>query len=134
LAALAQQAPASQPDSVSRPLTTTLALVLLPQTRAIGQIPTLAIPPGTDRALFDLRLESNDFPTYQVALKDPATNRILWQSVQLTIASPNDQPRLNISVPANLLRPQHYSFEVTGRTAAGSAEIIGSYAVQIVSP
>jgi len=92
------------------------------------------VPPGTDRALFELRLESNDFPTYQVALKDPATNRILWQSVQLTIASPNDQPRLNISVPANLLRPQHYSFEVTGRTAAGSAEIIGSYAVQIVSP
>jgi hypothetical protein len=133
LAALEQAAAAVPPTAGSGALTATMALVLMPQTRAAGPIATVAIPPGTDRAVFELRLESNDFPAYLVALKDPGTNRILWQSVQLTVASPGAQPSVTVSVPANLLKPQHYSFELSGRNAAGRSEILASYAVQVVS-
>lgn len=133
LQALAEARAATPPPTGSRALTTTMALVLMPQTRSVGPIATLAVPPGIDRALFELRLESNDFPAYQVALKDPGTNRILWQSVQLTVASPAAQPTVNIGVPANLLKPQHYSFELSGRNADGRTEILASYAVQVVA-
>ena len=51
------------------------ALVLPPQTRAIGPVPAVAVSPGADTVAFELQLESNDFPRYQVALTDPATNR-----------------------------------------------------------
>ena len=57
-----------------------MAVVLLPPTRAVAPIPTLAIPAGADRVRFELQLESNDFPSYRVGLKDPATNQILWRS------------------------------------------------------
>ena len=47
------------------------ALVLPPQTRAIGPVPAVAVSPGVDSVAFELQLESNDFPRYQVALADP---------------------------------------------------------------
>ena len=135
MAALAQRAAiapsAGRTGTSSQPLTT-IALVLLPQTRAVGPIPTLAVPPGTDRVTFELRLESNRFPRYQVALKDPATNQIVWRSGQLTADGPGDQPAVSVIVSASVLKPQHYSLELAGLDTDGSAQAVGSYAVWIV--
>jgi hypothetical protein len=105
----------------------TIALVLVPQTRSLAPVPALAIQPGAERAQFELQLESNDFVRYQVALRDPATNQIMWRSAWNT---PNAD-RVSVSVPANLLKPQHYSLDLSGRDEAG-AEVIGSYAFRIV--
>lgn len=137
MAELAQQSAATRPPeragAASQALATT-ALVLLPQTRAIGPIATLAVPPGTDGVTFELALESNEFPRYEVSLKDPATNRILWRSGRLVPRSSRDQPTVSIVVPASVLKPQHYSLELAGLSAAGRAEVVGSYAVRIASP
>jgi hypothetical protein len=122
---------AGRTGTSSLPLTT-IALVLLPQTRAVGPIPTLAVPPGTDRVAFELRLESNRFPRYQVAVKDPATSQIVWRSGQLTADALGDQPAVSIIVPASVLKPQHYSVELAGLGTDGSAQVVGSYAVGIV--
>jgi hypothetical protein len=136
LAALEQKSADARPPArvavrPTAPLTT--ALVLLPQTRAIGPIATLEIPPGTDRVTFELRLESNDFPRYEVAVKDPATSRTLWRSGWIAARSPGDEPTVSIVVPAGVLKPQHYSLELMGRAASGNAEVVGSYTVRIVS-
>jgi hypothetical protein len=37
-----------------------------------------------------------------------------------------------VSVPANLLKPQHYSLELTGRNAAGRSEVVSSYTFEIL--
>lgn len=105
----------------------TVALVLVPQTRSLAPVPALTIQPGTERAQFELQLESNDFVRYQVALRDPATNQIVWRSAWNT---PNGD-RVSVSVPANLLKPQHYSLDLSGRDEA-DAEVIGSYAFRIM--
>ena len=68
-----------------------VAVVLPPPTRAVAPIPTLAIPAGVDRVRFELQLETNDFPSYRVGLKDPATNRILWRSDWIVPRSSADQ-------------------------------------------
>ncbi len=111
-----------------------VAVVLLPPTRAAAPIPTLAIPAGADRVRFDLRLESNDFPSYRVALKHPATSHIPWRSDWIVSRPSADQASISVVVPAKLLRPQHYSLDLTGRDAGGRAEVIGSYTVRIVQP
>jgi hypothetical protein len=109
-----------------------IALLLLPQTRSIGPIPTLSIPPGTDRVGFELRLESNDFPRYQVGLRDPAVNKIVWRSGWIAAKSSGGQPSVLVALPAGVLRPQHYSLDLTGRGTAGGAEVVGSYAFEVV--
>jgi hypothetical protein len=111
---------------------TLAALVLMPQTRATGPIATLAVPLGTDRVTLELRLESNDFAEYEVALKDPAANHSVWRSGRVVPKSPGDGPTVSIAVPANLLKPQHYSLELIGLSRAGQSDVLGSYALQIV--
>jgi hypothetical protein len=108
------------------------ALVLLPQTRSAGPIAAEALPSGAERVPFELRLESNDFPQYQAGLKDPATNQIVWRSAWTTPTRSGDRPSLSVSVPANLLKPQHYSLELTGRNAAGRSEVVSSYTFEIL--
>jgi hypothetical protein len=111
-----------------------VALVLFPPTRAVAPIPTLAIAAGANRVRFELRLESNDFQSYRVGLKNPATNQILWRSEWMLPTSSADQASVSVVVPANLLGPQHYSLDLAGRGDGGRAEVIGSYIVRIVQP
>ena len=111
-----------------------VAVVLPPPTRAVTPIPTLAIPAGVDRVRFELQLETNDFPSYRVGLKDPATRSdSVAQRLDRSalVRGPGVVP---VVVPANLLGPQHYSLDLAGRDAGGRAEVIGSYTVQVVQP
>jgi hypothetical protein len=109
-----------------------IALVLLPQTRAIGPIPTLALSRGADRVAFDLRLETQDFHEYQVGLRDPATNDVIWRSDWTVARTLGDQASVSLAIPAGLLKSQHYSLELTGRGGSESGQVVGSYAFQIV--
>jgi hypothetical protein len=129
-AALAPPATAGRTPPPSLPLTATLTL--LPQTRATGPVATLALPPGVERVAFRLRLESIDFPTYQVELKDPATDHTVWRSFPLTATAAGNQPSVRVNVIATVIKARLYSFELKGLDAAGSAQVIDSYAVQIL--
>jgi hypothetical protein len=110
----------------------TIALVLLPQTRAIGSISTIVIPAGTDRVALELRLESADYSRYQIGLQDPATNDIVWRSGWIAAKPSADGPSISVFLPASVLKTQHYSLQLTGRGAGGSDEVVGSYVFQIL--
>lgn len=109
----------------------TIALVLAPPTRAAGPVPAIAVMPGATTVRVDLRLESNDFGRYDVALRDPASNRVIWRMPSLVAVTSRRGAAVSVSVPAALLKPQHYSLELSGHTAAGAGEVIGSYAFEI---
>jgi hypothetical protein len=109
-----------------------IALLLLPQTRSIRQIPAVSIPSGADRIGLELRLESNEFPRYQVGLRDPAVNTIVWRSGWLAARSPSGEPSVRVAIPAGVLKPQHYSLDLNGRRPGGGAEVVGSYVFEIV--
>lgn len=110
-----------------------LALVLRPQTRAAAVAPVIAVPAGLDAVAFELELEASDFPRYEVALKDFATNRQLWRSGILTPAPSRRPPALSVAVPAGLLRPQHYSLELSGGSLGAAFTPVGSYAFQMTA-
>ena len=109
-----------------------VALLLTPQTRSAGVMPSVAVRPGADGVSFALLLESNDFPRYQVALKDPATSAILWRSERLPAGTINRAPAVSVIVPARLLKAQHYALELSGVRAAGAADVVASYVVRVV--
>jgi hypothetical protein len=111
---------------------TSVALVLLPQARDVGPVSAIALEPGSGTVAFDLTLEAVDFARYEAALKDPATSRIVWRSGVLMPRSTRPAT-IAVAVPASVLRPQHYSFDLSGRNAAGALDIVGSYAFQIQS-
>lgn len=115
--------------TTSKELTT--AVVLLPQTRAASSIATVAIPPGADRVVFELRLETNDFPRYRVELKDPASNELVWRSSPQAARSEAPAPAVFVTIAAQLLRAQHYSLAVTA-TSGSHSEVVGSYTVEVV--
>jgi hypothetical protein len=110
--------------------TAPVALVLLPQARDVGPVPAIALESGSGIVAFDLTLEAVDFPRYEVALKDPATSRTVWRSGVLTPRSTRPAT-IAVAVPASVLKPQHYSFDLSGRSAGGAVDIVGSYAFQI---
>ena len=111
--------------------TAAIALLLLPQTRSIGPIPTLAVAPQADRVALELRLESNDFLRYRVALKDPGTNLVVWRSARIG-ARTADGPTVSVTIPASVLKAQHYSVELEGLGAADLEDVVASYVFQIV--
>lgn len=121
-----------QPGRVAPPEPPAIAMVLVPQMRAIDPVPAVVIPPGTERVAFELRLDAIEHSRYQVQLRDPASGRIVWRSAWVTASSSADRAAVPVAVPAKLLKPQHYSFELTGRSAAGAPEIVGSYTINIL--
>jgi hypothetical protein len=108
----------------------TRAVVLFLQTRSIEQVPVVAIPSNTDGVSFELRLESNEFPQYRARLKEPGTNRILWQSAELHARS-IAPISVTLVVPAHLFESKHYSFELAGIDRTGHEIMTGTYALEI---
>jgi hypothetical protein len=110
----------------------TIAFLLLPQTRGIGHIATISLPPGTGEAKFRLQLETDDFPRYRVAVKDSTSNRVIWQSTALKSTSVGENKEVSIRLPFSLLEPGSYFVELSGLGANGSSEPVTSYVFRLV--
>lgn len=111
---------------------TAVALVLLPQTRGVGPLPIVAVGPGSRTVPIDLAIEGADPGPFEAALKDPATNQIVWRSGQLP-AVPSRPPAVApIAVPAALLKSQHYAIDLFARRAGQDSAFVGSYAFEVV--
>jgi hypothetical protein len=120
--------------SLASPGPVPLALVLMPQTRAIGPLPTVAVSKALAHIAVDLRLESNDFPRYRVDLKDPGSDRPLWRRDAVPARSVPEGSFVSIVVPADMLASQHYVLELAGLDSAGRVETVASYTFQIIRP
>ncbi|MEQ1641876.1 MAG: hypothetical protein ABL959_00360 [Pyrinomonadaceae bacterium] len=112
----------------NNPVSPTIAtFVLSPPTR--GQIRSITIPSGTERATFTFELESTDFPKYSLTLRQQGSDRFVWQGGSL---NGNKRAALSINIPAKLLSQGIYTFSVAGIPRAGSDEIIGDYTFRVV--
>ena len=109
-----------------------VSFVLSPQTRGAGHIPAIDLQRTTESVALQLVLESDDFPAYQVALQNPATNQIIWRSGKLKARSRGQSKTVSVRLPASLLKPQNYSLELNGIPTTGAAEIISSYPLKVV--
>jgi hypothetical protein len=108
------------------------SLLLPPQTRSVGPLPTLVVGSRANGIALDLLLDASDFPRYRAALQDATTSRIVWQSSALTPSSSTHVSAVSVHVPARLLKSRSYLLQLSGVGASGSAEFVGTYAFQIV--
>lgn len=110
-----------------------LAFVLPPQTRGSSSPTAILVPPGTHRAVFYLELESDDFKEYRSALRDLATNQIVWRSDKLTPRyHGNDGRAVTVSFSSVLLKRGNYTLELTGTGPAGAEEFVASYTFRVM--
>jgi len=109
----------------------TVSALLLPPTRGAGQIPTVSVPHGTDLVVLQLTLETNDFPSYRVSLKDPVTNQIVWYSANLEATPGSINKTVSASFWARLLKPQNYVLELSGVAPNGRAKFLSGYPIHV---
>jgi hypothetical protein len=108
------------------------SFILTPQLRGAGQFKTITIPVGTEQVAMQLRLEPNDYSNYSVALLDQSTHQVLWRSGRIRARGVADNKSLSVEFPANLLRGQTYSLQVSGISSTGNSEFISDYPFKVV--
>lgn len=108
------------------------SFILTPSLRGNNQLATVQIPLRTTSAEFRLSLESNDFSSYRVTMLNPADGSIIRSLGNFKPKTNAGNDFLNIRLPASSLKPQIYTFEVSGISADGTTENIGSYSFQVV--
>ena len=126
-----QRGPAAASSRQGAPNAKVFSLILNPPVRS-GSLRTVTLPADADRVAVRLELESEDFASYSVTLREQDRDTVVWQSHSLRPAAARTQPRLNFLVPARLLKPQIYQFTVSGTRKDGSTEIIGDYPFKVV--
>jgi hypothetical protein len=109
-----------------------IAVLLMPQTRGSAQPVSVSVPAGIDAVPVRLALESNEFPEYQVTLKEPGSDRALWRSARLKTEAQGKNKSLSLSIPANLLKQQTYALEASGLPAKGAPEFLSGYVFRVV--
>ena len=107
-----------------------VAIVLMPSTRGAREIPSLAIPGGSRIVEARLVLDGDDFPTYDVILKDLG-DRVLWSGIGLTSSSFGADRVVVATIDAGLLRPQRYILDLRGHRTSGGTEAIMSYPFRV---
>ena len=122
---------AGQPAMPRARLLHVVALTLSPMTRSLSDAPTLDVPAGTDQVRLTLKLEPNDFERDEVAVKDLNANGIVFRASDLHASGSADAQTLVVSMPASTFRSHRYLVTVSGEEP-GTAEIIGTYPVQVV--
>jgi len=125
-----EKEPEQQPSATANRPVSVASFILTPPQRGIAPIKTVSIPKGTREVSVQLELEATDYTLYRVSLKN-ANNRSLWTSKTLKAFSKGQTRALNVSLPATLLQPQVYVFEVSRVRAPGATEIVSSYSFKV---
>ena len=107
------------------------AFVLLPPTRGATSIPTISVTPGSPVVMLNLSLQTASDNTYDVALRDPGTNRTVWRSQPLTPQRGRDTPVVVPAVPTGFLKPQPYTLDLFELRPARAPELVASYAFKV---
>jgi hypothetical protein len=105
----------------------TVTVDLAPQLRSISQPPTVSIPAAAGLVIMRLELESGDYPVYRAELKEQPGGRVVWSGGRLRAHAKGDGNTLVVNLKRGLLKSKRYAFEVSGISASGGAEIVGSY-------
>ena len=110
----------------------TIAVLLMPQTRGTSQPVSISVPNGIDALPVRLELESDEFPEYQVTLKEAGSDRIVWHATNLKAGAEGKNKSLAISIPSKGLKQQTYVVEASGIRAKGAPAFISGYVFRIV--
>lgn len=113
--------------TVAPPKITVASFVLLPSLRGGGKLENLTIAKNATDVKITLKLETDDFAVYRVALTDETGAVNLWQSGKVKSFGKGENKTLSVRFPAKLLKSKIYTLVVSGLNTNGEDEIIGNY-------
>jgi hypothetical protein len=99
--------------------------------RDFGGSKRILIPAGTNLAQFDLKMEPLDYPQYQAILRRVDEGKI-WTQISPKAESGVQSASFRLIVPVSILGPGDYVLKLSGITAVGDSEDIGSYYFRII--
>jgi hypothetical protein len=123
---------APRPDDRISPPPTLATLVLAPQLRSTGQLPTVAMTGGMSELPVRLDLEPVDYPSYAAVLATSSGDRQLWRADGLIARTAGDRQTLGLRLPAAVLTPQAYLIRLSGVPTRGAPEVVGEYRFAVV--
>jgi cell division protein FtsB len=118
-----------QPSPVAptpAPRASVFSFLLLPTIRGGEQQPTLKIPPGTDQVRFQMKLERNDYPRYQVSLR-PVDGGATVELPRVNVVSRRAGALVSVNLPAAKLTRGDYILTLTGVDSSGATEQVNRY-------
>ncbi len=130
---MAQPTPTPKPKETTLPSKPIVAsFLLLPSLRGGSKIQSLSLSEKITDAAIQLKLETDDYPSYRVNLIDPSSGKTLWRSETIKAKSKGANKQLNVGFPAKLLKSQIYTLQISGISADGKSEIISDYPFRVV--
>ena len=118
-------------QSSTTPEHLTVPVDLAPQLRGISRLPTVSIPAAADLVTMQLELESDDYPIYRAELKELPGGRGVWSAGRLRARAKGDGKAVVVNLKPGILKSQRYIIEISGVSAGGAAEIVGSYPFEV---
>jgi hypothetical protein len=109
-----------------------LSVVLTPQLRSARRPQAIAMSPDATHVALQLALDPGDYSTVRVDLLDASGRRILWSSDALAPRATPDGRVADVTVRAELLRPDRYLLRVTALLPSRAAGILGDYPLAIL--
>jgi len=79
----------------------------------------------------ELEFEAAGSAAYDVALKDPGSNRIIWRSAPVPPSRDRLVPVVAIGLPAALLKAQHYALDLFALHSGAAPDFVGTYAFEV---
>lgn len=108
-----------------------LAVALEPGlNRDSGQIKKFTIPNNSDVVRFQLALSDDQYQSYETVLQDDV-GQVLITKRDLKRQSDGRHSALIVDIPATLLRPGDYRIKLSGLTANGNPEDLGTYSFRV---
>jgi hypothetical protein len=108
------------------------SFLLMPALRGSSDISMVVLPRGTTDVRLQLQLESDDYRRYRVTVKEPASDRVLWRSAQLSPEAVGGNKLVSVTMPATRFKPRHYSLELAGVRTSGADDFVASYAFKVL--
>jgi hypothetical protein len=99
--------------------------------RDTGGPQKIHIPSGTHMAQFDLKMEPQDYPRYQVTLQRVDKDKI-WTQISPPTESVVEGQFFRLIVPAQIFQPGDYVLKLSGISATGDNEDIGNYYFRVI--
>lgn len=111
-----------------------VSFALGPQRRSTSQIPTIAIPAGADRVALQLELEAGNYRAYRAELKRQPANEVIWKSSKIRASDTASGKAVIVTLPPSLMKAERYLLELSGISADGKVDMVGSYLFMVTKP
>jgi hypothetical protein len=119
-------------EARTTPAQNEFALVLLPETRGTGPVPLVALRRDAAVLSLDLRIDTAASASYDVALKDPATNRILWRDHVVPARGTRPPTLVSVRIPGHFLKAQHYALDLFEPLHGAPGVFVAGYVFEVV--